>query len=397
MVWEKAAEIIDLNASRQKLAAGETAGVFLANTRRAAGLSHANVADATKIKPRHLEAIETSDASALPALPYAVGFVKVYAGFLGLDAEAIAAQFKTDIAPPEDQAAPVKLPQAVDEDAGVRLVSIAAIGVIIAFVLWITFQVADGTGRDSAIEAAAGGKLRVMGQVTAPTPRPQLAKEQINPPIAVEPASPREPSIKKAPLPVAADSGAQTEAPRTDDPAPVASEGADNVIADLPIADLPILELPFPVDLSGPDPVVDEILFDISPLEEVPNARDVGAVDVAALPVVLDEIQSALNAEVPAAPSVRIPVIIEPKLIRSKAPHYPNRCERQASERETVTVFFDVTPGGRTTNARAGVSSNACFNEAALRAISKWRFEPETANGVVRLSTNRRATLNFQR
>jgi TonB family protein len=111
----------------------------------------------------------------------------------------------------------------------------------------------------------------------------------------------------------------------------------------------------------------------------------------------LNETQDAPLSDAPAAPSVRVPMIVEPKLIRSKAPRYPARCERRAAELETVTVFFDVTPEGRTANARAGVSTNACFNEAALRAISKWRFEPETTNGAARLSTNRRATLKFQR
>ncbi len=362
MVWQKAADIIDLNASRQKLAAGETAGVFLANARRAAGLSHANVAEATKIKPRHLEAIETSDAAALPALPYAVGFVKVYARFLGLDAEAIAVQFKSDIAPPEILAVPAELSQAADDDAGVHLVSIAAIVVILMFVAWITYEVAGGREPDDAVAAPT-------------TPWSQPARLQAS-------ASPvAKPSLEKPPQPVAADSDGQTETALA--PKPAASDTAplDPVVAD-PVASAP---------------QTNETPVDVSPVEETPNAPDAVAADIEAPEIVLNETQSALIADAPAAPSVRVPVIVEPKLIRSKAPRYPARCERKAAELETVTVFFDVTPQGRTANARAGVSSNACFNEAALRAISKWRFEPETTNGAARLSTNRRATLNFQR
>jgi TonB family protein len=363
MVWEKAADIIDLNASRQKLAAGETAGVFLANARRAAGLSHANVAEATKIKPRHLEAIEACNASALPALPYAVGFVKVYARFLGLDAEAIAAQFKRDIVPPEILAAPAELSQAADDDAGVHLVSIAAIVVILMFVAWIAFEVSGQTGRDDAIEAVT------------PTPRSQLAGVQVSTP------PPPAPSIKEPPQPIAADSASQTETVLESKQAASDAAPLDPVVAD-PVA---------------PAPQTNETPVDVSPVEETPNVLDAVMADIEAPEIASNETQTALLADAPAAPSVRVPVIVEPKLTRSKAPRYPARCERKASELETVTVFFDVTPQGRTANARAGVSSNACFNEAALRAISKWRFEPETTNGAARLSTNRRATLNFQR
>ncbi len=370
MVWEKAAEIIDLNTSRQKLAAGETAGVFLANARRAAGLSHANVADATKIKTRHLEAIEACDGAALPALPYAVGFVKVYAGFLGLDAEAIGARFKTDIAPPELQAIPVELPQAAGEGAGVRLVSMAAIVVIFMFVAWIAVQVAGGTDRGDATEAAAGPPMRVVGHAPTPTPRPQLVAEQTS--LALEVASLPEPFAEKTPLPIAADGGGQTDAPMASGPAVFDSATRDLATADQPLMDLPISE-----------PAMTEMPVDISLLEETPE-------------IASHETQRAPLVEAPAPVHVS-PFIIEPKLIRSKAPRYPARCARKATELETVTIFFDVTPDGRTANARAGVSSNACFNEAALRAIAKWRFEPETTNGVARLSTNRRATLNFQR
>ncbi len=362
MVWEKAADIIDFNASRQKLAAGETAGVFLANARRAAGLSHANVAEATKIKPRHLEAIEACDARALPALPYAVGFVKVYAGFLGLDVEAIAAQFKRDTAPPEALAAPAEYAQAAEEDTGVHLVSIAAIVVILMFVAWIAYEV-------------AGGRQRNVGVAAAPTPWSQPVRVQASPSPAIAP------SLEQPPQPVAADSDGQTEA---------ALPSGATVFDAAPLD-------PVVIDPVIPDPSTEETPLDVSPLEETPNALGAAAADIEAPEIALNETQTAPLSDAPAAPSVRAPVIVEPKLIRSKAPRYPARCERKAAALETVTVFFDVTPEGRTANARAGVSTNACFNEAALRAISKWRFEPETTNGGARLSTNRRATLNFQR
>ena len=65
--------------------------------RCAAGLDIASVSEEIKVKPQHLEAIEANAPSRLPPVPYAVGFVKVYAQFLGLDSEAVVSQFKKDI------------------------------------------------------------------------------------------------------------------------------------------------------------------------------------------------------------------------------------------------------------------------------------------------------------
>ena len=103
----------------------EKAGEFLAGARQAAGLSLRWSAPGTKVKIAHLEAIEQTRPDRLPATPYAVGFVKVYARFLDLNAEAVAAQFKEDIgaavlAPVELANAPARPQTAPEIDEGVR-------------------------------------------------------------------------------------------------------------------------------------------------------------------------------------------------------------------------------------------------------------------------------------
>jgi cytoskeletal protein RodZ len=54
------------------------------------------IARDTRVPLRHLRALETDDHSALPALPYALGFIKSYARAVGLDAETVAAQFRSE-------------------------------------------------------------------------------------------------------------------------------------------------------------------------------------------------------------------------------------------------------------------------------------------------------------
>lgn len=73
-----------------------TVGATLAAARTAAGLELTDVARDTRVPLRHLKAIETDTHDALPALPYALGFVKAFARAVGLDGEAMAAQFRAE-------------------------------------------------------------------------------------------------------------------------------------------------------------------------------------------------------------------------------------------------------------------------------------------------------------
>src|SRR5690606_25342990 len=55
-----------------------------------------DVAAAIRIPPRHLESIEIGRHRALPARTYALGFVRSYAGYLGLDPRQAVERFKIE-------------------------------------------------------------------------------------------------------------------------------------------------------------------------------------------------------------------------------------------------------------------------------------------------------------
>ncbi len=74
-------------------------GKILREQREAKGLAFEDVENSTSIKRTYLEAIESEKYDKLPGLVYARGFVRNYADFLGLDGDAIAAQFKEEMEP----------------------------------------------------------------------------------------------------------------------------------------------------------------------------------------------------------------------------------------------------------------------------------------------------------
>jgi cytoskeletal protein RodZ len=73
-----------------------SAGEILRAARIERGLELSQIAEQTRVRLRFLEAIENGEYSVLPALPYAIGFVKSYARAVGAPADAVAAQFRAE-------------------------------------------------------------------------------------------------------------------------------------------------------------------------------------------------------------------------------------------------------------------------------------------------------------
>jgi cytoskeletal protein RodZ len=76
----------------------QTVGERLRAARLAEGISLEDVASRTRIPTRHLESIESSDWSKLPAATYSVGFAKSYASAVGLDRTEIGEALRAEMA-----------------------------------------------------------------------------------------------------------------------------------------------------------------------------------------------------------------------------------------------------------------------------------------------------------
>jgi cytoskeletal protein RodZ len=77
-------------------------GTVLREAREALDLTPQEVSEATHLRVGYIRAIEQLNSEALPTLGYALGYVRTYAKFLGLDADNVVKRYKADIEAPED-------------------------------------------------------------------------------------------------------------------------------------------------------------------------------------------------------------------------------------------------------------------------------------------------------
>ncbi len=62
------------------------------------------------------------------------------------------------------------------------------------------------------------------------------------------------------------------------------------------------------------------------------------------------------------------------------APPYPEACASKGVE-GVVLVQFDVTAEGNVVNARIISSPHQCFNRTVIKAVSSWKYPPDTSGG----------------
>jgi cytoskeleton protein RodZ len=84
----------------------DTVGQELRAARLRRGDDLATVSRALKIRKDHLEAVEEDRLENLPGRTYALGFVRSYAGYLGLDANQMVERFKQEISGRDDEHTP---------------------------------------------------------------------------------------------------------------------------------------------------------------------------------------------------------------------------------------------------------------------------------------------------
>ncbi len=112
-----------------------SAGERLRDARQRAGYTLGEAASRTRVREDYLEALEDMDPRGLPARAYAIGYLRTYASFLGLDSFAVVEQFKREVDTETGRAQPtaaaqirreIKLPRGVF-GAVLVLVSLGAV------------------------------------------------------------------------------------------------------------------------------------------------------------------------------------------------------------------------------------------------------------------------------
>lgn len=173
-------------------AAGDVpVGVILRQARQHYGQSLADIEKALRIKRSQLEAIEAGEYDRLPGRVYAIGFIRSYSDYLGLDGEQMIAQFKIQVG--EKSTAPeLHFPVASSESKVPKPWVVAVSLFTAAFIILIWWSYAQRPPQDLAIVPPVPGESLSMADANLPhTPAPEAAAQD---PLAAT-APPAEPGI----------------------------------------------------------------------------------------------------------------------------------------------------------------------------------------------------------
>ncbi|HEY0522131.1 MAG TPA: helix-turn-helix domain-containing protein, partial [Stellaceae bacterium] len=158
-----------------------TVGALLRETRLHHGGDLHQIATILRIRAPYLEALEESRSDRLPGPAYAIGFVRAYADYLGLDGAAVVRRFKSEAAGLDakpDLAFPMPLP-----DRGKPGMAILIVALIVGACAYGTWYYVTSGDRVRPERVAA-----VPSQLL-PLPPPAPASEPVPVPPAGEPAS----------------------------------------------------------------------------------------------------------------------------------------------------------------------------------------------------------------
>lgn len=151
----------------------ETVGQDLRAARIRRGDDLAAVSRVLKIRKDHLDALESDRQEDLPGKTYAIGFVRSYARYLGLDVNVLVERFKAEIAGRGDENA---LPAtSLHDDDGRRLphgwrILAAIIGIALIWGVWHIFFAA----RDAAPPVPPPPTLARITETPKPAPPPPV-------------------------------------------------------------------------------------------------------------------------------------------------------------------------------------------------------------------------------
>ena len=170
-------------------------GEILRRTRTHYGLNLQQVEQILRIRASNLEALETGDVSQLPGRVYAIGFVRAYAEYLGLDGDKMVHLFKQQSVG-DKKKIDLSFPVPADETKVPNLYiigsSLAGLIVLLGFIVFMIFPDKDEKTIPPVPESLTGSSLTdAPALVEAPNTEavegdaPQ-AEEAVNEPAAPE-------------------------------------------------------------------------------------------------------------------------------------------------------------------------------------------------------------------
>lgn len=169
--------------SQEEAPVVKLAGAVLREKRIELGIDEKSIASKLKMRMDQLKAIEHSDYAKLPGRTYAVGFVRAYAKTLGLDADALVEQFKSetqshDLGKPAELVFPEVAPAPKWPSGGIVVVAL-----VVAVVIYVIAQLTM-PGADTAKTASVGDSpVTVVDGTTGTTTTENTSGVTVVPPM----------------------------------------------------------------------------------------------------------------------------------------------------------------------------------------------------------------------
>lgn len=146
-------------------------GATLREARNRRGIDLAEVEAATKIRARYLRAIENEEWEALPEGVYTRGFIRTYAGYLGLDGERLADDYRHEFEPVAQPEAPLDHPSTprrtrpaltMPSPSGPQLAALVSLGLLALLAAIVLISQGGGGGDRGPAQAGSGGGKRAQ-------------------------------------------------------------------------------------------------------------------------------------------------------------------------------------------------------------------------------------------
>ena len=160
------------------LATTGTVGSALRAAREGMGLAIDDIAQATRVRGAHLQALESFDFQSLPARPFVIGYVRAYARALGLETESVVARFRGEAPAVDDR---LRAPWNLRDQFHRRRfgwIGVVVLMMITAVVAWNIFRHVSVSPRRVAVSARRPVPLGANAGPThlgAPLPAPPEA------------------------------------------------------------------------------------------------------------------------------------------------------------------------------------------------------------------------------
>jgi transcriptional regulator with XRE-family HTH domain len=163
---------------------GEHVGAALRAIRESRGLSLADIAALTRIRPAYVEAIEALRLQDLPSRPFTIGYIRAYAQALGFPGDAAIARFKADDPDRNDALRP---PVGVRRmaDPRLRLMTLAGLLILSAIIAWNLIRrgaLHDEARRPAAVVAVTATPAAPAGPMSLGAPLPAPVESNAPPP-----------------------------------------------------------------------------------------------------------------------------------------------------------------------------------------------------------------------